>query len=110
MSSFLPEVLDNLHLTHDLIATIREIGEGKGKQDLFLDKAPEVLENLRQVAIIESTESSNRLEGVTLPRSDLERIVRENVDPKLDNRSEGEIAGYRNVLQLIHERHDWSAP
>lgn len=107
MSSFLPEVIDNLRLTHELIATIREIGEGKGKQDLFMDKAPEVLENLRQVAIIESTESSNRLEGVTLPRTTLERIVRENADPKLDNRSEGEIAGYKNVLQLIHERHEY---
>jgi Fic family protein len=66
-----------------------------------------VLENLRQVAIIESAESSNRLEGVTLPRTANEVLVRRNEEPKPDNRSEGEIAGYRNVLQLIHDRHDY---
>jgi hypothetical protein len=54
--------LDNLRLTHEVVAAIREIGEGKGKQELFKQRAPDVLENLRQVAIIESTESSNRLE------------------------------------------------
>src|SRR6266404_1778252 len=81
MSSFAPTVLDNLRLTHDVVAAIRAIGEGKGKQDLFKERAPDLLENLRRVAIIESTESSNRLEG--------------------------EIAGYRNVLQLIHGRHEY---
>ncbi len=106
MSSFAPSVLDNLRLTHDLVTAIRAIGEGKGKQDLFKERAPEVLENLRQVAIIESTESSNRLEGVTLPRTAIELLVRRNAEPQAGNRSEGEIAGYRNVLQLIHERHE----
>ena len=65
-----------------------------------------MLENLRQVAIIESTESSNRLEGVTLPRTAMEILVRRNAEPKAGNRSQGEIAGYRNVLQLVHERHE----
>lgn len=107
MSSFTPAILDNLRLTHDIVATIRQIGEGKGRQDLFLERAPEILENLRQVAIIESTESSNRLEGVTVPRSVLEKIVRQNTEPSATSRSEGEIAGYRNVLQLLHEQHDF---
>lgn len=107
MSSFFPAVLDNLRLTHDVVANVREIGEGKGKQDLFLERAPEILENLRQVAIIESTESSNRLEGVTLSKADFDRIVKQNGDPAENNRSEGEIAGYRNVLQTIHERHEF---
>jgi Fic family protein len=106
MSSFVPAVLGNLHLTHDVVTAIRAIGEGKGKQDLFKERAPEVLENLRQVAIIESTESSNRLEGITLPRTAIELLVRRNAEPQAGNRSEGEIAGYRNVLQLIHERHE----
>src|SRR5260370_1458626 len=108
MSSFVPAVLDNLRLTHDVVAAVRAIGEGKGKQDLSKERAPDVLENLRQVAIIESTESSNRLEGVTLPRTALELLVRRNAEPQSGNRSQGEIAGYRNVLQLIHERHDHS--
>jgi len=107
MSSFAPAVIDNLRLTHEVVSAIRAIGEGKGKQDLFKERAPDVLENLRQVAIIESTESSNRLEGVTLPRSAIEVLVRGNEDPREGNRSEAEIAGYRNVLQLIHERHEY---
>lgn len=107
MASLVPAVIERLHLTHDVVATMRQIGEGKGKQDLFKERAPDVLENLRQVAIIESTESSNRLEGVTLPRTVLERIVRKNEDPRPENRSEGEVAGYRNVLQLIHERFEY---
>ena len=106
MSSFAPSVLGNLRLTHDILGAIRAIGEGKGKQDLFKERAPDVLENLRQVAIIESTESSNRLEGVTLPHTAIVLLVRRNAEPQAGNRSEGEIAGYRNVLQLIHERHE----
>ena len=107
MTSFAPRALENLRLGHDVITSIRAIGEGKGKQDLFKERAPEVLENLRQVAIIESTESSNRLEGVTAPRSAIERLVLRGEQPQPENRSEGEIAGYRNVLSLIHERHDY---
>jgi Fic family protein len=84
---------------------MRVIGEGKGQQVLFRERAPDALENLRQIAIIESTESSNRLEGVIIPHADLVRLVRENAEPTAGNRSEGEIAGYRNVLNLIHERH-----
>src|SRR5713226_8041800 len=107
MSSFAPAVLDNLRLTHDVVAAIRAIGEGKGKQDLFKERAPDLLENLRRVAIIESTESSNRLEGITLPRTAIEVLVRRNEEPRAGNRPEGQIAGYRSVLQLIHERHEY---
>lgn len=106
MASLVPSVLDRLILTHDLVSTIRAIGEGKGKQALFQERAPDVLENLRQVAIIESTESSNRLEGVTVPRTMLERLVH-GAEPSGDNRSEGEIAGYRHVLGVIHERQEY---
>ncbi|MGH7088375.1 MAG: Fic family protein [Stellaceae bacterium] len=106
MSSFVPLVLDHLRLTHDIVAAVRAIGEGKGRQDLFKERAPEVLENLRQVAIIESAESSNRLEGITAPRTAIELLVRRNAEPRAGNRSEAEIAGYRDVLQLIHERHE----
>jgi hypothetical protein len=106
MSSFVPAMLDSLRLTHGIVAAVRAIGEGKGRQDLYKERAPEVLENLRQVAIIESTESSNRLEGITLPHTAIELLVRRNAEPQAGNRPEAEIAGYRNVLQLIHERHE----
>jgi len=107
LSSFSPTVLDHLRLTHDVVTAIRGIAEGKGKQDLFKERAPDVLENLRQVAIIESTESSNRLEGITLPRTAIEVLIRRNEEPRAGNRAEAEIAGYRSVLQLIHERHQY---
>ena len=55
MSSFAPDIIENLRLTHEIVSTIRAIGEGKGKQDLFKERAPDVLENLRKIAIIEST-------------------------------------------------------
>src|SRR5215469_14620197 len=100
MNSFVPGVLERLRLTHDVVAAIRAIAEGKGRQDLFKERAPDVLENLRQAAIIESVESSNRLEGITLPRSAIEVRICRNEDPHKGNRSEAEIAGYRNVLQL----------
>lgn len=106
MSSFAPSVLDRLQIGHDVVAAMRAIGEGKGRQDLYKERAPEVLENLRQVAIVESTESSNRLEGITLPRTAIEMLVRRNGEPRAGNRPEGEIAGYRNVLGLIHGRHE----
>jgi hypothetical protein len=82
VTSFAPKALANLRLGHDVIASIRAIGEGKGKQDLFKERAPELLETLRQVAIIESTESSNRLEGVTAPRSAIERLVLREEHPR----------------------------
>ena len=65
-----------MRLTHDVVTAIRGIAEGKGRQELFKERAPDVLENLRQVAIIESAELSNHLEGVTLPRTAIEVLVR----------------------------------
>jgi Fic family protein len=100
MSSFAPGFLDRLILPPGLIQTIRQIGENKGRQDLFRLQAPEKLENLRQVALIQSVESSNRIEGVTAPPERIEALIREKTTPQ--NRSEGEIAGYRDVLATIH--------
>lgn len=77
------------------------MGEYRGKQRLYVAQSPEVLSDLRQAAVIESTESSNRLEGVVVAASRLKSLVLKNAAPK--NRSEQEIAGYRDALALIHE-------
>lgn len=100
MSSFAPGFLNGLLLSPALVQTIRQIGENKGRQDLFRIQAPEKLENLRQVALIQSVESSNRIEGVTAPPDRIAALIREKVTPQ--NRSEAEIAGYRDVLGTIH--------
>lgn len=100
MSSFEASFLNKLVISPELVQMIRQLGEHKGRQELLRLQAPEKLENLRQVAIIQSVESSNRIEGVTLPKARLTELVRNKVTPT--NRSEGEIAGYRDVLSTIH--------
>lgn len=104
MKSFQAGYLRNLPISHRLLTTIRQIGEYKGKQQLYQQQSPEVLENLRNVAIIQSTESSNRLEGITATYRRIKEIVEEKTAPA--NRSEGEIAGYRDVLTTIHMNYE----
>ncbi len=103
MYSLSREYLERLQIPHHLIRIIRQIGEYKGKQDLYQKQFPEMLENLRNVAIIQSTESSNRLEGVTADYKRIKDLVEEKTTPA--NRTEGEIAGYRDVLNTVHGSH-----
>ncbi|PCI36399.1 MAG: cell filamentation protein Fic [Elusimicrobia bacterium] len=93
--------LKGLRFSVDQVSTLKKIGEYKGKQDLFTRQAPEILESLKQVAIIESSESSNRLEGIIAPYHRIEALVNKSTNPL--NRPEQEIAGYRDALNLIHE-------
>ena len=101
MHSLAPEFLTSLRFDGLQIATLRALGEYRGKQQLFVAQSPEVLSGLRQIASIESTESSNRLEGVVVPKDRLKSLVIKNATPQ--NRSEQEVAGYRDALGLIHE-------
>ena len=103
MKSFEPGFLENHPISHSLLQTIRLLGEFKGKEALFTLQAPQVLETLRQVAVIPSTESSNRIEGVEAPHDRIRKIVEQKTTPR--NRSEQEIAGYRDVLATIHANH-----
>lgn len=101
MRSLTPDFLANLRYDGLQIATMRALGEYRGKQQLYFAQSPEVLSDLRQIAVIESTESSNRLEGVVVPKDRLKSLVIKNATPK--SRSEQEVAGYRDALGLIHE-------
>jgi Fic family protein len=103
MRSFEPGFLEKQRPTHNLLRTIRVLGEFKGKEEIFKQQSPQVLETLRQAAIIQSTESSNRIEGVVAPHERIVKIVQKKVKPV--NRSEQEIAGYRDVLNTIHANH-----
>jgi Fic family protein len=93
--------LDEITFQGNEVSTLKRLGEYRGRQDLFRHRAPEILASLRQVAIIESAESSNRLEGIVAPRDRVEALVMRPTVPA--NRSEQEIAGYRDALNLIHE-------
>lgn len=96
-----PELLASLALTVDDAQVLKRIGEFKGRQQLFTKQTPQILQSLKTVAIIESSESSNRLEGITAPHDRIEALMRHAVQPQ--NRPEQEIAGYRDALNLIHE-------
>jgi len=100
MNSFEYKVIERTPITHGMLRIIRQIGEYRGKQELFKAQSPQVLETLRQIAVIQSTECSNRIEGVTAPLSRIKDLVAHKTTPQ--NRSEQEIAGYRDVLGTIH--------
>ena len=107
MSSLTPEHLRSLAFEGAQLATIQRLGEARGRQDLFVAQIPEQLEVLRQAAIVESSESSNRIEGVVAAPGRVEALVLRSASPR--DRSEQEIAGYRDALQLIHESHEHMA-
>lgn len=104
MRSLTPEFLGALRFNGLQVATLRALGEFRGKQQLYIAQSPQVLDDLKQLAVIESTESSNRLEGVTIAPSRLKSLMSKSTSPQ--SRSEQEIAGYRDALSLIHEAAD----
>ncbi len=87
-----------------ILSYIAKIHEYKGKQELFLRQKPVELERLTEIAKIQSTEASNRIEGIVTTRSRLKQLVADKTTPR--NRDEEEILGYRNVLALVHENYD----
>jgi Fic family protein len=87
-------------LSARLIRQLTSIYEFRGKEAMVQRQAPEVLASLRKSAIIESTESSNRIEGVVASPERVRAIVGLGAEPQ--TRSEAEIAGYRDVLATIH--------
>jgi Fic family protein len=100
MRSFARGFIEKQPLSQGLLQTIRQLGEFKGRQQLYIEQSPQVLKALQHAAQIESTESSNRIEGVTAPHDRIAEIVAHKAKPR--NRPEQEIAGYRDVLQNIH--------
>lgn len=83
---------------------LNDLAEAKGKQELYTRQSPQVLKALREMALIQSVESSNRIEGVTVAPNRLRPLVLGNTRPK--DRSEQEIMGYRRALNLIHSKAD----
>lgn len=81
---------------------LADLGEARGKQELFTRQAPQRLKALREHALIESAVSSNRIEGVTVEQARVRTIVLGK--SHLRDRNEEEVRGYRNALKLIHEQ------
>lgn len=101
MHSLTADYLNRIVLTQEQGSTLSRIGEYKGKQELFAHQTPEVLNVLQKAAVVESSECSNRLEGITAPHKRIKDLVIKDSTP--NTRSEQEIAGYRDALNLIHE-------
>ena len=95
-------------LTPDIVNMLAVIHEFKGEQTLFLEAESDLLTQLLEIAKIQSTEASNRIEGIITTDERLKLIVREKTMPR--TRSEKEIAGYRDVLTTIHENYDYIPP
>lgn len=87
----------------EIISAIESLGVHKGKQELYLDTKPEVLEDMLKFAINSSAISSNRIEGIQDP--DAEKVLEDKMSPV--SRSQKEISAYRSVLNTIHESHEF---
>lgn len=92
-------------LTPEIVNYLTTIHELKGEQRLIADRHADVLADLIEIAKIQSTESSNRIEGIYTSDEQLRKIVIEKTTPK--TRDEKEIAGYRDVLNTIHENYKY---
>ena len=105
MRTFDYKNLENLKLDSDIIFLLGRIHEAKGKQELFLAQKPRELDRLVEIAKIQSTQASNAIEGIRTTDARLKQLFTEKTAPK--NRAEEEIAGYRDVLNVIHESYEY---
>ena len=95
-------------LTPEVVTLLTRLHECRGRQELFIEAEPDVLTALLEVAKIQSTDASNRIEGIYTSDERLRAIVQNRVQPR--NRNEEEISGYRDVLATIHESYEYIAP
>ena len=92
-------------LSPEIVSYLAQIHEMKGQQNLFVEAQKDALADLLEIAKIQSTEASNRIEGIITTDDRLKKIVMNKTTPK--GRSEREIAGYRDVLNTVHENYDY---
>lgn len=92
-------------LTPNIVSLLTSIHEYKGEQNLFIESNSDKLFKLLEIAKIQSTEASNKIEGIITTDDRLKKLVMDKTMPK--SRSEKEIAGYRDVLNTIHESYEY---
>ena len=98
--SHIPDALRD----NDVCNLVSSIREYRGKQTLFISAKPDVLKTLLEIAKIQSTSASNKIEGISTTDARLKALMSEKTEPR--NRNEEEIAGYRDVLATIHDSYD----
>ncbi len=89
----------------NILNLVAKIHEYKGRQDLFIRQKPVELDRLVEIAKIQSTEASNKIEGIVTTSTRMKQLFKEKTTPK--NRDEDEIMGYRDVLNTIHESNEF---
>lgn len=92
-------------LTPEIVTMLSQIHEYKGEQNLFIESQADTLTQLVEIAKIQSTEASNKIEGIYTSDERLKKLVTNKTTPK--TRNEQEIAGYRDVLSTIHESYEF---
>ena len=97
--------IEEMPITIEVMNMISALQEYKGRQELYIETQPEILERLMEVARIQSTEASNKIEGIYTSDTRLKEIVQKKSEPR--NRNEKEIAGYREVLGMIHDSYSY---
>lgn len=95
-------------LTPEIVSLVSKIHEYKGEQTLFIEAKADTLTKLVEIAKIQSTEASNKIEGIYTSDERLKKLVQDKTTPR--TRNEQEIAGYRDVLATIHENFDYIPP
>lgn len=104
MRDFNYKKINELKWDSEVLGLVAAVYKEAGKQELFLKQRPEELEKLVEIAKVQSTEASNEIEGIVTTNTRIRQLVEEKTTPR--NCSEKEIAGYRDVLSIIHESFD----
>ena len=97
--------LTSVHWDSEIVGLVAQIHEFKGRQELYLKQKPSALEKLIDIAKVQSTEASNRIEGIVTTNTRIGQLCKEKTMPK--NRDEEEILGYRDALNTIHESYEY---
>lgn len=105
MRSFQYEKFIGYSWDNEILSYVGKIHEHKGKQNLYLQQSPQELRRLVEIAKIQSTESSNKIEGIVTTNTRIKQLLSEKTTPR--NRDETEILGYRDVLNTIHENYEY---
>ena len=105
MRNFDYSKLSNCTVDSEIINYIAKIHEYKGRQELFVRQKEDKLEKLVEIAKIQSTESSNKIEGIVSTNTRIKQLVQDKTTPR--NRDEKEIMGYRDVLNIVHENYEY---
>lgn len=92
-------------LTPEIVPMLSQIHEFKGEQNLFIEAQSDALTQLVEIAKIQSTEASNKIEGIFTSDERLKKLVTNKTTPR--SRNEQEIAGYRDVLSTIHDSYEF---